>query len=86
MVLPNPTTPSDFTCLLSGLLEDFLFYSGQEQSQRLIDIAHDITLQGRITDVYDPALKWLAQSVGCGWTEVEEQSDRNQPIFMAWRP
>jgi hypothetical protein len=45
---PNPSSPSDFTCLLSGPLDDFLLYSGQEHSQWLIDIAHDIC---------DPALK-----------------------------
>ncbi|KAI9447231.1 hypothetical protein F5148DRAFT_1020459 [Russula earlei] len=39
---PNPDAPSDYTCLLRGPLEDFLLYSGQEQSQWLIDIAHDI--------------------------------------------
>lgn len=54
---PDPTTPFDFTCLLSELLEDFLLYSDQEQSQWLIDIAHNITLQGRITDVCDPVMK-----------------------------
>jgi len=43
---PNPT--SDFTCLLSGPLDNFLLYSGQEQSQWLVDIAHDIC---------DPALE-----------------------------
>jgi hypothetical protein len=45
---PNPTSPSNFTCLLSGPLDDFLLYSGPEQSQWLIDIAHDIC---------DPSLK-----------------------------
>ena len=45
---PNPTGPYDFTCLLSGPLDNFLLYSGQEQSQWLIDIAHDMC---------DPALK-----------------------------
>jgi hypothetical protein len=45
---PNPTSPSNFTCLLSGPLDDFLLYSGHEQSQWLIDIAHDIC---------DPSLK-----------------------------
>ena len=44
----NPTSPSSFTCLLSGPLDDFLLYSGHEQSQWLIDIAHDIC---------DPSLK-----------------------------
>lgn len=38
----NPTPPSDFTCFFSGPLDDFLLYSGREQSQLLIDIAHDI--------------------------------------------
>jgi hypothetical protein len=45
---PNPTSPSIFTCLLSGPLDDFLLYSGHERSQWLIDIAHDIC---------DPSLK-----------------------------
>ena len=46
---PDPTaSPSHFTCLLSGPLDDFLLYSGREQSQWLIDIAHDMC---------DPALK-----------------------------
>ena len=45
---PNPTSPYDFICLLSGPLDDFLLYSGREQSQWLIDIAHDMC---------DPALK-----------------------------
>ena len=40
---PNPTSSSDFTFLLSGRLDDFLLYSVQEQSQWLIDIAHDIS-------------------------------------------
>ncbi len=39
---PNPTSTSTFTILLSGALEDFLLYSGREQSQWLIDLAHDI--------------------------------------------
>ncbi|KAK2467583.1 hypothetical protein APHAL10511_000438 [Amanita phalloides] len=39
---PSLTSLSHFTCLLSGPLDDFLLYSGQEQSQWLIDIAHDI--------------------------------------------
>jgi hypothetical protein len=45
---PNTTSPSDFTCLLSGPLDNFLLYSGPEQSQWLIDVAHDIC---------DPSLK-----------------------------
>ncbi|KAN0112018.1 hypothetical protein V8E52_007935 [Russula decolorans] len=54
---PNPTS-SDFTCLLSGRLDDFLLYSGQEQSQWLIDIAHDIcdpTLKCGSLQVWDVA-------------------------------
>ncbi len=39
---PNPASTSAFTILLSGALEDFLLYSGREQSQWLIDLAHDI--------------------------------------------
>ena len=44
---PNPTF-SDLTRLLSGPLDNLLLYSRLEQSQWLIDIAHDIC---------DPALK-----------------------------
>jgi hypothetical protein len=39
---PHTASPSDFTCLLEGPLEDFLLYSGQERSQWLIDISHDL--------------------------------------------
>jgi hypothetical protein len=39
---PNHTSPTHLTCLLSGALDDFLIYSGQEQSQWLADISHDI--------------------------------------------
>jgi hypothetical protein len=46
--LANHNPPSDLTCLLSGTLDDFLLFTAQEQSQWLIDIAHDIC---------DPALK-----------------------------
>ena len=44
---PNPAYTSDFTCLLSGPLEDFRLYSGRH-SQWLMDIAHDLC---------DPSLK-----------------------------
>jgi hypothetical protein len=39
---PIPPSPSGFTYLLSGPLNDFLRYSGQEHSRWLMDIAHDI--------------------------------------------
>src|SRR5260370_42252813 len=39
---PNPASTSASTILLSGALEDFLLYSGREQSQWLIDLTHDI--------------------------------------------
>jgi len=62
---PNPTS-SDFTYLLSGPLDNFLLYSGQEQSQWLIDIAHDIC---------DPALKCSSLKVwdlaGQMWRNVK---------------
>ena len=45
---PHPTVPYEFTCLHSGSPDNFLHYSGQEKSQWLIDIAHDMC---------DPALK-----------------------------
>ena len=44
MMTTNPDTisPSDFTRLLSGPLADFLSFCRQENSQWLIDIAHDM--------------------------------------------
>lgn len=61
---PNPTS-SDLTCLLSGPLDDFLLYSRLEQSQWLIDIAHDIC---------DPAQKHGSLKVwdasGQAWRDV----------------
>ncbi|KAI0280472.1 hypothetical protein BGY98DRAFT_963564, partial [Russula aff. rugulosa BPL654] len=39
---PNPSSPDDKTCLLSGPLADFLLFSREEKSKWLIDIAHDI--------------------------------------------
>ncbi|SRR6266403_2825544 len=53
---PSPT--SNFTCLLSGPLNDFLIYSGREQSQWLIDITHDIcdpTLKCGLLKMWDVA-------------------------------
>jgi hypothetical protein len=44
----HSVSPSDFTRLLSGPLTDFLSFCRQENSQWLIDIAHDMC---------DPALK-----------------------------
>ncbi|KAK2460134.1 hypothetical protein APHAL10511_007813 [Amanita phalloides] len=52
--------PDAFTCLLRGLLDDFLLYSRQEHSQWLVDIAHDIC---------DPALKRGSLHV---WDAAEE--------------
>ena len=40
--LPNAASPFVYTCLLSGALDEFLPYIGQEQSRWLIDISHDI--------------------------------------------
>ena len=40
--LPNAASPFAYTCLLSGALDEFLPYIGQEQSKWLIDISHDI--------------------------------------------
>ena len=57
---PNPTS-SDFMCLLSGPLDDFCHFSGQEHSQWLIDIAHDIcdpTLKRGSLQVWDVAGHW----------------------------
>ena len=39
---PNPSSPDDKTCLLSGPLADFLLFSREEKSKWLMDIAHDI--------------------------------------------
>src|SRR5579863_6245687 len=39
---PNTIPPFSCTCLLSGSLADFLPFSGQEKSQWLINVAHDI--------------------------------------------
>ncbi|KAI0277530.1 hypothetical protein BGY98DRAFT_979374 [Russula aff. rugulosa BPL654] len=41
-VSPNTASPSAFTCLLRGNLDEFLPYIGQKQSKWLIDISHDI--------------------------------------------
>jgi len=58
---PNPPDPNaiGYTYLLSGPLGEFLRYSGQEWSQWLIDIAHDIC---------DPAKKR-------GTLQVQEDAD-----------
>ncbi|KAI9447233.1 hypothetical protein F5148DRAFT_1252153 [Russula earlei] len=42
MTAGPPNSSDSTTCLLHGLLEDFLIYSRREKSQWLIDIAHDI--------------------------------------------
>jgi hypothetical protein len=77
---PNPTAPSDFTCVLSGPLDDFLLYSGREQSHWLIDIAHDITLQGWITDVCDPALKRGSLKVWDVAGQMSRNVNRTDPL------
>jgi len=65
MTTSPPNSTYLFTCLLSGPLNDFLHYSGQEQSQWLIDIAHDIC---------DPSLKrgslQIYDDVGDKWRVV----------------
>jgi len=68
---PNPTSPSDFTCLLSGPLDDFLLYSRQEQSQWLIDVAHDIC---------DPALKRGSLQVWDAAGEVRRKVNPTEPL------
>jgi len=68
---PNPTSPSDFTCLLSGPLDDFLLYSGREQSRWLIDIAHDIC---------DPALKRGSLQVWDVAREIWRNVNRTDPL------
>jgi len=48
-MVPSDSIPRlDSTCLLSGALDEFLLFSRQENSQWLIDVAHDIC---------DPALR-----------------------------
>ncbi|KAJ3836213.1 hypothetical protein F5878DRAFT_541775 [Lentinula raphanica] len=39
---PIPHLQNEYTCLLEGKLTDFLKYSGHENAQWLIDIAHDL--------------------------------------------
>jgi len=70
---PNPTSSStsDFTCLLSGPLDDFLLYSRQEQSQWLIDVAHDIC---------DPALKRGSLQVWDAAGEVRRKVNPTEPL------
>jgi hypothetical protein len=68
---PNPTSPSDFTSLLSGPLDDFLLYSRQEQSQWLIDVAHDIC---------DPALKRGSLQVWDAAGEVRRKVNPTEPL------
>jgi hypothetical protein len=74
---PNTTPPSDFTCLLSGPLNDFLLYSSPEQSQWLIDVAHDIC---------DPSLKrgslrvWDA--AGQMWSNVNGTDTLTASIYL----
>jgi len=68
---PNYTSPSDSTCLLSGPLDDFLLYSRQEQSQWLIDIAHDIC---------DPALKRGLLQVWDAAGEIRSNVNPTDPL------
>ncbi|KAJ3976529.1 hypothetical protein EV361DRAFT_838118 [Lentinula raphanica] len=39
---PEPLLRNEYTCLLEGELTDFLVFSGDENAQWLIDIAHDL--------------------------------------------
>jgi hypothetical protein len=74
---PNPTYPSDFTCLLSGPLDDFLLYSRQEHSRWLIDVSHDIC---------DPALKrgslQVWDVVGERWRNVNPTEPLTASIYL----
>jgi hypothetical protein len=69
--LPNPTSTSVFTCLLRGPLDDFLLYTGQEQSKWLIDVAHDIC---------DPALKRGALKVWDAAGEMWRNVNPTDPL------
>ena len=63
--------PSDFTCLLSSPLDDFLRYSGRQQSQWLIKIAHDIC---------DPALKCSSLQVWDAAGEMWRNVNPTDPL------
>ena len=74
---PDPTSPSAFTHLLSGPLEDFLLFSGQEQSRWLIDIAHDAC---------DPAerrgLLRVWDAAGQVWRDVNPTDPLTASIYL----
>ena len=74
---PSPTSPSASTCLLSGPLDDFLRFSGQEQSRWLIDIAHDVC---------DPAHKRGSLRVwdeaGKVWRDVNPTDPLTASIYL----
>jgi hypothetical protein len=78
---PNTASPSAFTCLLRGTLDEFLPYIGQEQSKWLIDISHDIC---------DPARKrgslkvWDAS--GEGWRDVNptDPPTASTYLYVIW--
>ncbi|KAI0280829.1 hypothetical protein BGY98DRAFT_962099 [Russula aff. rugulosa BPL654] len=78
---PNTASPSAFTCLLRGTLDEFLPYIGQEQSNWLIEISHDIC---------DPARKrgslkvWDAS--GEGWRHVNptDPPTASTYLYVIW--
>ena len=78
---PNTASPSAFTCLLRGTLDEFLPYIGQEQSKWLIDISHDIC---------DPARKRGSLKVwdvsGEGWRDVNptDPPTASTYLYVTW--
>lgn len=73
---PNIISPPNFTCLLHGTLNEFCLYSGQEQSQWLIDIAHDIC---------DPTMKWgilQVQDMEGTWRDVNPTDPLCTSIYL----
>ncbi|KAI0283404.1 hypothetical protein BGY98DRAFT_952261 [Russula aff. rugulosa BPL654] len=78
---PNTASPSAFTCLLRGTLDEFLPYIGKEQSNWLIEISHDIC---------DPARKrgslkvWDAS--GEGWRDVNptDPPTASTYLYVIW--
>jgi len=76
---PDITSPSDFTRLLSGPLPDFLSLCRQENSQWLIDIAHDMC---------DPTLKRGSLQVRDGdeagqmWKKVNPTDPLTASIYL----
>jgi len=73
----DTTSPSDFTRLLSGPLADFLSFCRQENSQWLIDIAHDIC---------DPTLKrgslQVRDEAGQMWKKVNPTDPLTASIYL----